>query len=517
MKKNLPNVYGRGKSLLIAFAAAMAAVFSAQADDKVKVGSFYYYLDAESKTAELAPTEETTAYATGRLSIPGSISYDGENYSVTAVGDYAFSFCDGITTVSVPTTVIRIGNGAFQGCRKINTVAFSMSKVEEIGDAAFEGCETLGSITLPATLRKLGAWAFAGCTGLRTANIPPSVQHIGKNAYMRCTAMTAAAFRCRLSEIPDGMFGHCTSLAKITMPDSVKNNIKRIGTGAFYDCPKLATFAFGDSIAKIDACGFMSCTSLGKVSLPESVGHIGHDAFSACQKMTEINIPANVDSIGDHAFKDAHALKQITMSDSVKYLGEQAFAYCKSLTSAKLSKQITEIPFKAFAGCTSLTDFTLAKSVTSIADSAFQGTKCFDSLRIYNVATIGDYAFADCGNITYVYMPEKVAKLGSYVFKGDSISQFFVEWNSAPTIKSGFFTFCDTLFIPQGTYYKFRTGWKEAKNIKEYDKTATGINTPVINRRDDEDGAFYTVDGIKVIEPKKGGIYIHNGKKVIVR
>lgn len=518
MKKNLPNLLlSRSKSIVLAFAAAAMAIFSSHANDKVKVEKFYYYLDNENKTAEVAPTDETTAYATGRLVIPGSINYEGETYSVSAVGDYAFSFCDGITSVSIPSSVKRIGDGAFQGCKKINTVSFLTSNVEEIGDAAFEGCETIGTITLPATLKKLGAWAFAGCTGLRTANIPAGIQHIGKNTYMRCTALTVAAIRCQLSEIPDGMFDHCTSLTKVTMADSIKNNIRRIGVGTFYDCPKLTTFAFGDSVAKIDACGFMGCTGLGKVTLPESVKHIGHDAFSACQKMSEINIPANVDSIGDHAFKDAHALKQISMSDSVKYLGEQAFAYCKNLKSAKLSNQITEIPFKTFAGCTSLTDFTLTKNITSIADSAFQGVKCFDTLKLSYLNSIGDYAFADCGKITYVYMPEKLRKIGNYTFTGDSIEQFYVEWTSAPAVKSGYFTYCDTLFIPQGTSYKFRTGWREAKNIKEFDKNLTGIKNPAIAKDDEEDGAYYTIEGIKVIEPKKGGIYIHNGKKVIIR
>ncbi len=517
MKQKLPNLLRRGKGLLLAFAAATMTISHAQAQDKVKVNNFYYYLNAENKTAELAPTEETTAYATGRLVIPGSINYEGETYSVDVIGDYAFSFCDGITSVSIPSSVKRIGNGAFQGCKKINTVSFMMSTVEEIGDAAFEGCETIGSITLPATLKKLGDWAFAGCTGLRTGTIPASVEHLGKNVYMRCTGMSVAAIRCQLTEMPDGMFDHCTSLKKITMADSIKNNIRKIGVGTFYDCPQLTTFAFGDSVAKIDACGFMGCTGLGKVTLPESVKHIGHDAFSACQKMSEINIPANVDSIGDHAFKDAHALKQITMSDSVKYLGEQAFAYCQNLTSAKISKNITEIRFKTFAGCTKLTDFTLSPNITIIADSAFQGVKCFDTLKLSNLNSVGDYAFADCGKLKYVYMPEKLRKIGNYTFKGDSIEQYYVEWTSAPAIKSGYFTYCDTLFIPEGTSYKFRTGWREAKNIKEFDKRLTGINNPAIARDDDEDGAYYTIEGIKVIEPKKGGIYIHNGKKVIIR
>lgn len=58
MKQKLPNLLRRGKGLLLAFAAATMAISHAQAQDKVKVNNFYYYLNAENKTAELAPRSE---------------------------------------------------------------------------------------------------------------------------------------------------------------------------------------------------------------------------------------------------------------------------------------------------------------------------------------------------------------------------------------------------------------------------------------------------------------------------
>lgn len=517
MKKLLHHIIRRNSGLVLAGLMAMVAVCASAAGDKVKVGNYYYYLDTENKTAEVAPTEDTTAYATGRLVIPSYITYNDENYSVTAVGDYAFSFCTGITTLTIPTSILRIGNGAFQGCSKINTVLFQVTKVEEIGDAAFEGCEKISSITIPATLKRLGAWAFAGCTALKVAAIPANITYIGKNAFMRCTSLTSANIKANISEIPDGIFDHCTSLTKVAVTDSILQKIDNVGIASFYDCPKLTSFTFGNAMTRIEPCAFMSCTGLGAVTLPESVTFIGHDAFSACQKMTSINIPDAVDSIGDHAFKGASALKSITMSDNVEYLGEQAFAYCTGLKSANLSSQITEVPFKTFAGCTSLTDFTLPSTVTAIADSAFQGTKCFDTLKLVNVTSIGDYAFADCGTLSYVYISDKATDFGQGVFANSTLNSFYVSWNSAPSASVSIFGQCDTLFVPQGklAFYYNRSYWKNAKVKKMYDTETVGIADVKNATRDDD--AYYTIDGIRVLAPEKGRLYIHGGKKIILQ
>lgn len=517
MKKLLHHIVKCHSGLLLAGMMAMVTVYASAAGDKVKVGNYYYYLDTENKTAEVAPTEDTTAYATGRLVIPSNITYDGENYVVNAIGDYAFSFCTGITTLTVPTNILRIGNGAFQGCSKINTVLFQVTKVEEIGDAAFEGCEKISSITIPSTLKRLGAWAFAGCTALKVAALPASITYIGKNAFMRCTSLTSANIKANIDAIPDGMFDHCTALTKVVVTDSILQKMGNVGIASFYDCPKLTSFTFGNAMTRINPCAFMSCTTLGSVTLPESITFIGHDAFTACSKMTSINIPDAVDSIGDHAFKDASSLKSITMSDNVEYLGEQAFAYCTSLKSAYLSSQITEIPFKTFAGCTSLTDYTLPSTVTAIADSAFQGTKCFDTLKIVNVTSIGDYAFADCGNIDYIYISDKVTDFGDGVFSKDTISSLYVSWSSAPTATVAVFSQCDTLYVPQGklAFYYNRSYWKNAKKKLQYDTATVGI-ADIKNSARDED-VYYTIDGIRVLEPEKGKLYIYNGKKLIVR
>ena len=522
MNKNLLHTFSLRSLPLIMAAIAMIVTTTVSAQTKVKIDDFYYILDDASLTAELAASEDTGTYATGRVTVPSSVTSDDKTYEVTKIGDFAFSFNTGITSVVIPLSLQEIGDGAFQGCTKLSSVTFRMTKLLSIGDAAFEGCSSLGSITIPATTKKIGAWAFAE-TALRSVVIPDSVTSLGGNAFQGCTSLTGVTFKCRLKAIPNSLFSRCTSLSNVLMTTDRRNNIDEIGNAAFFSCSKMTTYNFGDSVSSIGSCSFMSCTSLGKADIPSSVTYIGHDAFAACTAMSAVTLPDNIDSVSDRIFKDAHALKTITMSDSVKYLGEQAFAYCTSLKSAHLSSQITEIPFKAFAYCAKLSDINLPASVTVIGDSAFSNTQAFDSLTIgRNITSIGDYAFANIPTLKYVYMPSTLPSktadgLGDYIFSGDSIEALYAEWEKGPTVSSGFFTYCDTLYVPQGDllYYYRRTGWKDAKVKRMYDAVAVGIDDAVVDKKDND--AYYNLEGIRGLNPRKGEIYIHRGRKVLYR
>lgn len=495
--------------------AFLLACMPSAAQTKVKIDNYYYTL--LDSTASLAASEDTGAYATGRVTIPSSVTYSGKSYKITEIEPFAFSFNTGITSVVIPLTMRVIGEGAFQGCTKLFSVSFRMTKLEEIGNSAFEGCSILGSISLPATVERIGDWAFAG-TALSSIGIPASVEYLGKNAFLGCTKMTVASIKTTLKKIPDGLFSRCTSLTNVAMTEENRNKIESIGKAAFFSCSKMSSYTFGDTVSSIEACGFMSCTSLSSVSIPSTVTYIGHDAFAACTAMASATLPEKIDTVGDRLFKDAHSLKTITMSDSVKYLGEQAFAYCTSLSSAHLSSQITEIPFKAFAYCSKLTDVNIPESVTIIGDSAFTSTQAFDSLSVSrNIASLGNYAFANISTLKYVYLPSTISSLGNHVFANDKIGAIYAEWPKGPTIMSGFFASCDTLYVPNSAlvYYRFRTGWKEASAFRAYDATAVGIDSPV--SRKDDDNTYYDLDGLKVVSPVKGRIYIHGGKKVIAR
>src|ERR1035437_2633885 len=87
----------------------------------------------------------------GSITIPSSVSYSGLTYNVTSIGSYAFSYCTGLTSITIP------------------------SSVTSIGDYAFHDCTGLTSITIPSSVTSIGSYAFSYCTGLTTITIPSSV------------------------------------------------------------------------------------------------------------------------------------------------------------------------------------------------------------------------------------------------------------------------------------------------------------------------------------------------------
>jgi hypothetical protein len=110
----------------------------------------------------------------GSYTVPGS---------VTDIGDWAFSDCTGLTSISIPNSVTGIGNSAFSDCTGLASVSVGNS-VESIGYWAFYGCIGLTSVTLPESVTDIGSSAFSGCTGLASiTNSNPVPIKIGSDVF----------------------------------------------------------------------------------------------------------------------------------------------------------------------------------------------------------------------------------------------------------------------------------------------------------------------------------------------
>ena len=97
----------------------------------------------------------------GELVIPEKI----DGLPVRKIMPAAFSMCQSLTSVHIPSSVREIGERAFSWCTSLTNVTFKEG-VTTIGDAAFTNCISLQSVTFPKSLSYLGPGCFERCESL---------------------------------------------------------------------------------------------------------------------------------------------------------------------------------------------------------------------------------------------------------------------------------------------------------------------------------------------------------------
>ena len=328
---------------------------------------------------------------------------------------------------------------------------------------------------------KLGDYGFYGCSGLISLTIPSSVTSIGEAAFNGCSGLTSLTIPSSVTSIGGGAFYGCSNLTSLTIPSSVIS----IGSSAFYSCSGLTSLTIPSSVTSIGNSVFLGCSGLTSLTIPSSVTSIGEGAFFACSGLTSLTIPSSVTSIGVAAFYRCSGLTSLTISSGVTSIGEGAFQGCSSLTSLTIPSSVTSIGDGTFRGCSGLTSLTISSGVTSIGIGAFDGCSSLTSLTIpSSVRSIGASAFVSCYGLNSIYVyPEKIPKLGGYVFDG-----------------------CDakncTVYVPIGTYDDYRSSeFGYFENIKEFD--ATGINK-VTASTDAKELSRYSANGQRLSAPAKG-------------
>ncbi len=146
---------------------------------------------------------------------------------ITAVGEYAFQYCNNLKTAVLPTTLKTIKRNSFmphideymvhQNLYGLTEITIP-PKVTEIAKFAFSGT-AIKSVTIPASVTTVGEQAFGECQKLETVRYSGKV--IGDRMFVRCIKLKNFTITKSTTEIVGGCFNYCESLTLITYEGTV--------------------------------------------------------------------------------------------------------------------------------------------------------------------------------------------------------------------------------------------------------------------------------------------------------
>lgn len=314
------------------------------------------------------------------LVTPASLVYElNIPEGVEEIADDAFADTR-LSRVRLPSTLKKIGSGAFSGCIALEGIALPEG-LTEIGEKAFGGCGLLSDVRLPEGLLGIGDFAFAQ-TALKKAEIPASVTKLGKGAFMG-TKITAVTLPKGLTEIPDYLCAACTELKGVKIPEGVT----RVGAEAFRYCQALSSAALPESLEEIGEGAFamsedqaalayrltrgkQKASSLKALKLPAGLRVIGDNAFDACDALTSVTFAkgSRLAEIGAQAFSMCVHLKEIALPDGVRGIGGRCFSNCVDLKKASLGASLERIGKEAFRNCVDLASLSVPDTLTEIGE-----------------------------------------------------------------------------------------------------------------------------------------------------
>ena len=503
--------------------------------------------------------DEATMPEDGKVTIAATVNIDGVDYTVSGIlgsGDYP-DYNNGKTGED--------NRGAFTNCTKITCLRFAdNSGVTFIGDHAFKNCSNLKTIeNIPSTLNDIEKWCFEG-TALESVDLSNTqITTMKDGVFFNNTSLTSIKLPNKLENFWDNAFNGCTSLNNIEMPSTVKY----IFNNVFLNCKQLSDVKLPMGLTYIGKNAFCK-SSIASITFPSSLQKIDECAFQST-KLANVVIPTNCNTIGQGAFSDNANLTTVVINGVECYLAVSAFAKCDKLKDVYITSNVEPdagrygspfdnnptvhvVPnflntFKGLNTCNtehfdSNLSITLSKEWTTFSSaynldfSSVEGLTAYaakydkanDAVALTQVKRVkahtGLILKGEAGNTyTLPILASNEAKLDAV--DNQLIGCVDALWSTGRNqdyfLYNGEFVKSknDGWVLP-GKSYLYINGGRDnsasARPLRFYvDNTSTAIdgitNNPVV-----KDDAYYNLQGVKVQRPQHG-VFIHNGKKVVLK
>lgn len=358
----------------------------------------------------------------GKASFNGASKITGVEIpnSAILISDYAFQNCEGLTTITIPGSVKKIGNWwgnangqIFNGCSNLKEVILEEG-IEEISGRAFDSCSKVKEWKLPKSLKRIGPGAFKS-TGVEEFNIPENVESIAATfiSSSNLSRINVDSNNKYFTSV-DGILFDKDSTRLIKYPENrdgssyeVPNTVNTIDANAFGSCKNLQTIVIADSVEKIGDSAFYG-SKLKTINLGGGITNINNKPFYGALNLTNINvitendkyesengvlfnkgktilikcppaiingevyeIPNTVVEIGPQSFYRSQ-IKNVIIPSSVKKIGSESFFQCYNLEELNLSEGLERIEWRALQQCNKIKTIVVPSSVTYIDKECFR-------------------------------------------------------------------------------------------------------------------------------------------------
>ena len=370
----------------------------------------------------------------GEIVIPETVENGSVNYTVTSLPTRGFSECNNLTSVSIPASVVTIGNYPFYLCNSLASIEVSGNNPNycSIDNVLFNKDKTIliecaaakkGEYTIPESVTKIQGHAFNSCPFLTSITIPESVTEIGEYAFYADNALTSIDIPASVEKLGTATFAMCASLDQIEV--ATENPNYRSIDGVLYN--KDATILIQLPSARS-----------GNYEIPDGITKTEVYSLAEC-RITSCSIPASCTNINSSTFAYCTELKEITVAaDNSSYCSDGGLMFSKDKT------RLLQYP----GGRTGT--FTIPAGVTALGDQLFRGSL-----------------------VNTVIIPSEVVCIGASAFRACESLKSIIDLRATPqTIGANTLTdltASPVVYVPKGSKEAYEKAWTMVSDFREAD------------------------------------------------